>query len=305
MPAVRKAAGAFALAVAAGAAGFLLGADEATPTLCACVGGPRAVAAGDTLPEIPFVPTPPEVVSEMLDMADVGPGDVLYDLGSGDGRVVIEAALRGARGVGIEIDTALVEKSRARAREAGVSERADFRLADLFEADFTDATVVTLYVFEEVNLALRPRLLELAPGTRVVSHEFGMGRWRPDRSWTVVRPTGSEHGVHLWVIPAAAAGRWKLEDAPNGLTGGEIVLEQRFQEVRATLELEGRTVELPDASLAGDRLRFGVPAHGGAVGERAFEGRVRGLRLEGELRTGDGGATKLRATRSAGGSSGG
>jgi SAM-dependent methyltransferase len=148
-------------------------------------------------PEVPFVPTPPAVVDEMLRLADVGPGDLVYDLGCGDGRIVIAPARRGARGVGVDLDARLVAEGREAAARAGVADRVEFRAGDLFGVDLHDATVVTLYLFRRVNEALRPKLLaELRPGARIVSHQFDLGDWRPDR--TVVL---DGHTVYLWTVP--------------------------------------------------------------------------------------------------------
>jgi SAM-dependent methyltransferase len=148
--------------------------------------------------DVPYVPTATPVVNKMLEMADVDGDDLVYDLGSGDGRIVIQAAKRyGARGVGIEIDPELVEKARAKAQAAGVSDRVQFRQADLFETDFSDATVVTMYLLPSVNKELRPQLFEqLAPGTPVVSHDFDMGAWEPEQ-------TAKLEGdlVYRWTIP--------------------------------------------------------------------------------------------------------
>jgi SAM-dependent methyltransferase len=148
--------------------------------------------------DVPFVESPQPVVNKMLELADVSEEDVVYDLGSGDGRIVITAARRyGARGVGIEIKPRLVEKARQNAADAGVSDRVAFRQGDLFEADISEATVVTLYLLPSVNTKLRPKLFrELVPGTRVVSHDFDMDEWTPDTTWT----SGSET-VYRWTIP--------------------------------------------------------------------------------------------------------
>ncbi len=148
--------------------------------------------------DVPYVPTPDDAVAQMLELAEVGPTDVVYDLGSGDGRIVIMAAQRyGAHGVGIEIDPYRVYQARMNAIEAGVEERVSFREQDLFEADFSDATVVTVYLLPGVNRELRPLLFEqLAPGTRVVSHNFEMGAWAPDSTMQV-----GPSEVHLWTIP--------------------------------------------------------------------------------------------------------
>ena len=148
--------------------------------------------------DVPFVPTPEKVVDRMLEVAKVGPSDVVYDLGSGDGRIVIAAAKKhGARGVGIDIDPERVKEARANARSAGVSDRVEFREGDLFKTDLSEATVVTLYLLSSVNLQLRPKLLgELKPGTRIVSHAFDMGDWKPLKTEKVGSST-----VYYWVVP--------------------------------------------------------------------------------------------------------
>lgn len=148
--------------------------------------------------DVPYVATDQEVVNRMLELADVYVNDVVYDLGSGDGRIVITAAQRyRARGVGVEIDPVRVWEARKNAEEAGVSDRVEFRQQDLFEADFSDATVVTLYLLPEINMKLRPKLFEqLDPGTRVVSHNFDLGNWEPDSTETVGAST-----IYLWTIP--------------------------------------------------------------------------------------------------------
>jgi SAM-dependent methyltransferase len=159
----------------------------------------RAAVAPDApvAPDVPYVATPEAVVMGMLDLAQVGPGDVLYDLGSGDGRIVIAAARRGARTVGVEIDPDLVLQSRASARAAGVEDRATFVRQDLFETDFSEATVVTLYLLPGLNMKLRPKLLaELPPGARIVSHTFHMGDWAPART---ARAGGAR--LFLWIVP--------------------------------------------------------------------------------------------------------
>jgi ubiquinone/menaquinone biosynthesis C-methylase UbiE len=155
-------------------------------------------APGSLARDVPFVPTPERVVEKMLEVAKVGPKDVVYDLGSGDGRIVIAAAKKhGARGVGIDIDPERIQEARDNARKAGVSERVEFRQEDLFKADFRDATVVTMYLLSAVNLQLRPKLLaELKPGTRIVSHAFDMGDWMPVATYRVGGST-----VYYWVVP--------------------------------------------------------------------------------------------------------
>lgn len=154
-------------------------------------------------PDVPYVPTPQEVVDEMLKLADVKSTDIVYDLGCGDGRIVITAARQyGARGVGIDINPERIKESIANARQAGVSDRVQFKTQDLFETDLRDATVVTLYLLPQVNLKLRPKLLrELKPGTRIVSHTFDMGDWKPEKTVTV---PGRGSRLHFWTIPARA-----------------------------------------------------------------------------------------------------
>lgn len=179
------------------------------PALIRCLTATVAVlvaamplACADELPRVRYEPTPPEIVDVMLELARVGRGDRLYDLGSGDGRIVIAAAKRGAQAIGVEIDRELVEQARRNARAARVADRARFLQQDLFAADFRDATVVTLYLLPEVNLALRPRLLaELAPGTRIVSHSHDMGDWLPEATREVPDESGRLHRVHLWTVP--------------------------------------------------------------------------------------------------------
>ena len=163
--------------------------------------------------DVPYVPTATPVVNKMLEMADVDGDDLVYDLGSGDGRIVIQAAKRyGARGVGIEIDPELVEEARAKARAAGVSDLVEFRQADLFETDFSDATVVTMYLLPSVNKELRPQLFEqLAPGTPVVSHDFGMGAWEPEQTATLEGDL-----VYRWTIPEEVPAHLQEDAAEDG-----------------------------------------------------------------------------------------
>lgn len=232
-------------------------------------------------PEVPYVQTPMPVVDAMLDMAEVGSGDYLIDLGSGDGRIVIAAVRRGARGLGVDIDPARVAEAVNAARFAGVEGRAVFRRQDLFATPIREASVIAIYLLPDVNLRLRPRLLtELRPGTRIVSHAFAMGDWRPDEHRDV-----DGRNAYLWIVPAVAGGQWALTGADG--TRMLLDLEQRFQEVRGTLTAEGRTLALSDAALRGDRLRFTAGGRGYAAiidgaamrpdpdapGERGWQGR--------------------------------
>ncbi len=188
---MRRLAFTAALSAAALAAGAMLPARAET----------GARASRD--PDVVFVPTPEPVVEKMLDLAHVGPGDVVYDLGCGDGRIVVGAAKRGAKSAtGVDIDPERVAESREAVRKAGVGDRARIVEGDLFEMDLSDATVVTLYLLPELNLRLRPKLLALRPGTRIVSHAFDMGDWKPDRVEHVDGKT-----VYLWTVPQHAPQR--------------------------------------------------------------------------------------------------
>lgn len=176
-------------------------------------GGRRKRARPSHKSDVIFVPTPPETVEEMLRLAEIKAGDVLYDLGSGDGRIPIRAAVKyGIRAVGIEIDPKLVAESEAAARAAGVAERVSFRRENLFRADFREATVVTLYLSETINVALRPRLLrELKPGTKIISHDFRMGGWEPEQ-WVKVPWRNLHRNVYVWTVPP----RGRLKKAAPG-----------------------------------------------------------------------------------------
>jgi SAM-dependent methyltransferase len=225
------------------------------------------------LEEVPFVVSPDNVTLAMLKLANVSAEDYVIDLGSGDGRIVIVAPKRfGARGLGVEIVPDLVAKSRAAARAAGVDGRALFREQDLFKTDLSPASVVTMYLLPDVNLALRPRLLQLRPGTRVVSHDWDMGEWQPDRTIKVDvpdKPVGVEKAsrIHLWIVPARVAGTWCGTGKAKGAT---LTLAQEFQRVRGELaqgeervafegRIDGFTTRAPrrfNLQLEGDRLRF-------------------------------------------------
>jgi SAM-dependent methyltransferase len=238
------------------------------------------------------VPTPEPLVDAMLDLAEVKRGDVVYDLGSGDGRIVVAALRRGAdRAVGVDIDPERVREGRANAASAGVGGRAQFRQDDLFKAEIGEATVVTLYLLPDVNESLRPRLLsQLRPGTRIVSHDFDMGPWRPDRSEDV-RIGRTEHTIYKWVVPARVEGQWtgtiptSAGDVPCAFD-----LKQAFQAVEGTVTIGETRHAIRDGKLAGATLSFTAPeaAHGGAL---RIEARVNGRRIEGQV-TNDGGGSR-------------
>ena len=217
--------------------------------------------------EVPFITSPDNVTLEMLNIASVKRGDHVIDLGSGDGRIVILAARRfEATGLGVEIDPRLVEQSKAHARNAGVADKVEFREQDLFKTDLTPATVVTLYLLQEVNLQLRPSLLALKPGTRLVSHDWDMGDWTPDRTTLLPVPdkmVGREKSsrVHLWTVPAHVDGLWC---ATGLLRGASIRLKQKYQAFEGTLAWRDRTRELV-GTINGTELRTSAGKYGEVV----------------------------------------
>ena len=230
--------------------------------------------------DVIWLPTPQELVDKMLQMAQVGPKDFVIDLGSGDGRTVITAAKKfGARAMGIEYNPEMVEYSTRAAQKAGVAGKVRFIKADLFETDFSAATVVTMYLLSTLNLKLRPVILDLKPGTRVVSHAFDMGEWKPDRTETVEGKT-----AYLWIVPARVAGAWQLPQ-------GELTLKQNFQAVEGTLRLGERITPIAHGRLRGDQLNF-------SAGGTEYSGKVGGNSIEGSVKSG-GNQSKWSATRRA------
>lgn len=234
----------------------------------------------------PYVQTVQDDVERMLDLAEAGPGDYLIDLGSGDGRIVIGAAVRGAMGLGVELDGDLVALAQRRARARGVDDRAAFVEADIFAADIGRASIVTVYLMPEVNLRLRPKLLaELAPGTRVVSNSFDMGEWIADRH-VAARSSG---GLHLWIVPAGVAGAWHIEVPGRTLA---LDVEQRFQHFSGTLRDGDTLADLEQPVLRGDRISFSAI---GATARYAFTGRVDGVHMAGTVHVHDGRQSRAHA----------
>ena len=251
--------------------------------LLAWLFGAAAAAQAQVVDEVPFITSPDNVTLEMLRLANVGPGDHVIDLGSGDGRIVILAAKRfGATGLGVEIDPSLVERSLRSARDAGVAGHVHFRVQDLFETDLSRASVITMYLLPEFNLKLRPAILGLKPGTRIVSHDWDMGDWKPDVSSVLSVPdkqVGLEKfsRVHLWIVPAKVEGLW-CASAPS--VTGPLQLTQQYQEVTlrsghsatrgrlagTVLDLEPGAGAPGQLRVAGDTLRN---AEGAALYRRA------------------------------------
>jgi hypothetical protein len=238
--------------------------------------------------DVPFVPTPQVVVDEMLRVAEVGPQDVLYDLGSGDGRIVITAARKfGARAVGVELDEHLVFQSEESARQAGVEQRVRFLRQDLFKTDLSEASVITMYLLPNVNRRLRPQLLNLRPGTRIVAHDFDLDEWKPDQVTTIRK------NVFLWIVPARIGGRWVVQvPLGGGVRNYVIDFRQTFQVIDGIARADGQPAQMWEARLRGDRISFVIVDDSDREHEASlyFEGRVAGNTMQGEARRGVGNA---------------
>lgn len=255
--------------------------------------------------DVPYVPTPANVVDAMLQMARVGPADYVIDLGSGDGRIVIAAAKKyGARGLGVDIDGSLVSSSRREAQRQGVADRAEFHERNLFITDIGSATVLTMYLFPQVIMRLRPRLLaELKPGTRVVSHEFDMGNWRPDDRMKVsvpdkpYGPPSSE--IYLWIVPANAAGAWQWRlDVGGAPVAYELALQQTFQMLAGNPVVGGKSARIEGGRMRGDEIRFMLTAElGGRQVRHEFTGRAAGDVISGKVKLDGGSELSWNAVR--------
>ena len=252
-------------------------------------GGSAAHSANVDLPQVGqpgkdvmWVPTPEKAVARMLVMAQVGPGDFVIDLGSGDGRIVIMAAKRfGARALGVELNPELVRISEQRAKQAGVQDRARFEVRDIFQTDLSSATVVTLYLLNELNMRLRPALLKLAPGTRIVAHAFDMGEWEADQF-----DGTTASSLRLWIVPAQVAGRWEWSLAAGGRSRPvEMDVNQQFQRVSGVVSVGELRLRLRNPRLRGDQLEFTLLEQQRADrGVRYdYAGRVHGDRIEGDV----------------------
>lgn len=238
--------------------------------------------------DVPYVSTPWNVVEAMLKIAAVGPNDFLIDLGSGDGRIVITAAKKlGARGFGVDLDDNLVRTAQRNAASEGVKDRAEFYTRNLFDTDMSKATVISMYLFNSVNLRLRPSLFKLKPGTRLVSHDFDMAKWTPDDKLTIDVP-GKSYGpphseIFLWIVPADASGRWRwqLPVAAGGANGAkwdyDAAFEQTFQMISGEVQAGGRGAQLRDARVRGETVSFAVLAErDGRTVRQEFSGRIEG-----------------------------
>jgi precorrin-6B methylase 2 len=224
--------------------------------------------------DVVWVPTCQALVDKMLDMAKVTPKDYVIDLGSGDGRTVITAAKRGARATGIEYNPDMVVLSKRNAAKEGVTDKAQFKEADLFESDFSEATVITMFLLPTINLKLRPKILDLKPGTRIVSNSFTMDDWKADETATVYSQTedcGNYNTAYFWIVPAKVEGTWILPQ-------GKLTLKQEFQMISGTLE-SGATVAPVNGKLSGDQITFNA-------GNVSYTGRVNGNTMQGTVRSG-------------------
>ncbi len=232
--------------------------------------------------DVVWVPTAQSLVNKMLDMAKLTPSDILYDLGSGDGRTVITAAKRGTTAYGIEFNPDMVELSKRNAEKEGVSAKATFAKADIFESDFSKATVITMFLLPELNVRLRPTILKMKPGTRVVTNSFSMGDWSADQTESVNEDCRSYCTAYLWIVPADVGGTWKL---PHG----DLVLEQKYQVVSGSLKSGSNAAAISEGKLDGDQITF-------KVGDTQYSGKVTGEAMEGVARTGSG-ENRFQATR--------
>ncbi len=256
-------------------------------TLCICliatsVFGQAQPQSGTYEPEVGqegkdvvWVPTAQALADKMLNLAKVTPQDYVIDLGSGDGRIVITAAKRGARAIGIEYNPDLVALSERNAAKEGVGDKAHFVRADIFESDFSQASVITMFLLPSINLQLRPKILGLKPGTRIVSNSFDMAEWKADQTVAVKPEEGCDNRfceAYLWIVPAKVEGAWML---PHG----KLTFRQQFQMISGKLQSGANTIQIKDGKLNGDQISF-------TLGDRRYTGRVNGNTMQGTFKTG-------------------
>jgi len=260
-----------------------------------------AAQAQDGRGDVVYVPTPQVVVDEMLRMAKVGPTDYLIDLGSGDGRIVITAARKfGARGFGVDLDTVLLKIANDTAKKEGMADRARFIEQNLFETDLGAATVISSYLLPEMNEKLRPKLLALKPGTRVVAHDYAMGEWSPDDEKTLIVPEkvvgdpGKSY-IFLWIIPARVAGTWESQIMVGSRSVRyEFILEQHYQLVHGAARAGERDAMVPQFRMVGEQFAFKleVPGTGKPVSHQ-FRGLVKDGIIEGTVTIGEGAGQRV------------
>lgn len=251
-----------------------------------------AARAQEGAGDVVYVPTPQVVVDTMLTMAKVSPQDFIIDLGSGDGRIVITAAKKfGARGFGVDLDEVLLKRANENAKREGVADRVRFVEQNLFETDLSKATVITTYLLPEMNERLRPKILRLKPGTRVVAHDYHMGEWQPDENDTLSVPEktvgnpGTSY-IFLWYVPANAAGKWQIRAPVAGRTlAVDMDLSQHFQMLSGNARINDRAAQLQGARVRGEDVTFWLTLGSGANAVRhEFNGRVQGDTIAGTVR---------------------
>lgn len=253
--------------IAAACVSALLSHAALAPAVHAQTPAPYTPQSGQAGKDVVWIPTPQSLVDRMMEMAQLTPADYLVDLGSGDGRTVITAAKLGVRAHGIEYNPDMVEFARQAAQKEGVTGKATFVQGDIFESDFSDATVVTMFLLPSLNMRLRPILLDMKPGTRIVSNSFDLGDWQADETVDAGAACENYCRAYKWTVPAKVGGTWRVD-------GGDLVLRQTFQ------MLEGKLgdVALSDARMDGATIRF-------TAGENRYEGRVEGDRIAGTRRS--------------------
>jgi SAM-dependent methyltransferase len=251
-------------------------------TLLVCAGILAVAYCNAQNLDVIFVPTPRETVDRMLQVTEVGASDYVIDLGSGDGRIAIAAGRLGARALGVDLDPARIRDAQANAQRAGVTDRVTFRQQNLFETDLSPATVLTMYLLPSINVKLRPKILSLRPGTRVVSHDFTMGDWKSDLTET------NNWRIHMWIVPARIAGQWQVR---SGNQAFNLTINQTYQEFQGTASVDGRTTALRNTKLRAANIEFMVDLDGQAA---TLRGVVDGNRMQGRSNAG----TDWIATRS-------
>jgi SAM-dependent methyltransferase len=238
--------------------------------------------------DVIWVPTPDDLVERMLRMAQTTPNDFVVDLGSGDGRTVIAAAKKfGARAMGIEFNPDMVDLSTRNAAREGVTSKAKFIRGDIFETDFTQATVITMYLLPGLNVKLRPKILDMKPGTRIVSHQFNMDDWQPDETTNL-----DGRRAYFWLVPAKVHGNWRVQ---SGADGWDLSLEQKYQVLEGSMKLGAINAGLRDARLQGDKIAFAFVDAAGV--RREFAGKVSGNAMEGTVKADGGPETRWSAAK--------
>ena len=249
---------------------------------------PYEPQVGQAGKDVIWVPTPDDLVERMLRMAQTTSNDFVVDLGSGDGRTVIAAAKRfGARSMGIEYNPDMVDLSTRNAAREGVTAKAKFVRGDIFETDFTQATVITMYLLPGLNVKLRPKILDMKPGTRIVSHQFNMDDWQPDETTNL-----DGRRAYFWLVPAKVQGNWRVQ---SGADGWDLALEQKYQMLEGSVKFGALNGGLRETRLQGDRIAFAFVDAAGV--RREFAGRVNGNTMEGTVKADGGTETRWTAAK--------